>query len=263
MARGPKKHLKRLNAPKKWMLDKLSGKFAPRPSAGPHKLRESMPLIILIRNRLKYALTYGETKKVTMSRAIQVDHKVRTDIAFPTGFMDVISIEKTGEYFRMLFDVKGRFMVHRIKKEEAAYKLCRVKKLMTAAKGVPCLVTHDGRTLRYPNPDVKVNDTLKLDLATGKMTDFIKFEPGNLAYITGGQNCGRIGIITHREKHPGSFDIVHVKDSVGHSFATRMSNVFPIGKGKQAWVSLPRGKGVRLSIAEERDRRLAQKAREM
>ena len=134
---------------------------------------------------------------------------------------------------------------------------------MTAAKGVPVLITHDGRTLRYPNPDVKVNDTLKLDLATGKMTDFIKFEPGNLAYITGGQNCGRIGIITHREKHPGSFDIVHVKDSVGHSFATRMSNVFPIGKGKQAWVSLPRGKGVRLSIAEERDRRLAQKAREM
>lgn len=50
---------------------------------------------------------------------------MRTDIAFPTGFMDVISIEKTGEYFRMLFDVKGRFMVHRIKKEEAAYKLCR------------------------------------------------------------------------------------------------------------------------------------------
>jgi small subunit ribosomal protein S4e len=84
-----------------------------------------------------------------------------------------------------------------------------------------------------------------------------------LAYITGGQNCGRIGIITHKEKHPGSFDIVHVKDSVGHSFATRLSNVFPIGKGKQAWISLPRGKGVRLTIAEERDRKLAAKAKEM
>ena len=27
MARGPKKHLKRLNAPKNWMLDKLTGRF--------------------------------------------------------------------------------------------------------------------------------------------------------------------------------------------------------------------------------------------
>ena len=86
MARGPKKHLKRLNAPKKWMLDKLSGKFAPRPSAGPHKLRESMPLIILIRNRLKYALTYGETKKVTMSRAIQVrnNYSLKANIVYPS-----------------------------------------------------------------------------------------------------------------------------------------------------------------------------------
>jgi small subunit ribosomal protein S4e len=27
MVRGPKKHLKRLNAPKHWMLDKLGGIF--------------------------------------------------------------------------------------------------------------------------------------------------------------------------------------------------------------------------------------------
>ena len=34
MPRGPKKHLKRLNAPKHWMLDKLGGVFAPKPSPG-------------------------------------------------------------------------------------------------------------------------------------------------------------------------------------------------------------------------------------
>ena len=40
--------------------------------------------------------------------------------------------------------------------------------------------------------------------------------------ITGGHNLGRVGVIQHREKHPGSFDIVHVKDAVGHTFATRL-----------------------------------------
>lgn len=39
--------------------------------------------------------------------------------------------------------------------------------------------------------------------------------------VTGGHNLGRVGTITSRERHPGSFDIVHVKDSQGHSFATR------------------------------------------
>lgn len=130
MARGPKKHYKRINAPKHWMLDKLGGIFvsreggrlprsaarcgrrsghrrthwrvrdslqlgsggrgrlacceaackqrgmgwrleneecntpdpvppaaldaqAPKPSPGPHKQRDCLPLIIILRNRLK------------------------------------------------------------------------------------------------------------------------------------------------------------------------------------------------------------------
>ncbi|OTF76834.1 hypothetical protein BLA29_006959 [Euroglyphus maynei] len=86
-ARGPKKHLKRLRAPKSWMLDKLGGVYAPRPSTGPHKLRESLPLVVMLRNRLKYALTRDEVTKIVMQRTIKVDGKVRTDINYPAGFM--------------------------------------------------------------------------------------------------------------------------------------------------------------------------------
>lgn len=32
---------------------------------------------------------------------------------------DVISIQKTGEHFRLIYDVKGRFTIHRITPEEA------------------------------------------------------------------------------------------------------------------------------------------------
>lgn len=44
---------------------------------------------------------------------------------------------------------------------------------------------------------------------------------GNLAMITGGCNLGRVGTIVSRERHPGSFDICHIKDTMGHTFATR------------------------------------------
>jgi len=241
------------------MLDKLGGVFAPRPSTGPHKLRECLPLVILLRNRLKYALTGNEVTKIVMQRLIKVDNKVRTDINFPAGFMDVITIERTGEHFRLLYDVKGRFIVHRIAPEEAKYKLCKVKKVSVGPRGIPFLVTHDGRTIRYPDPLIKVNDTIQLDIASGKITDFIKFDSGNLCMVTGGHNLGRVGTISSRERHPGSFDIVHVKDSQGHSFATRLNNIFVIGKGVKSYISLPKGKGVKLSIAEERDKRLAAK----
>jgi small subunit ribosomal protein S4e len=256
MARGPKKHLQRMFAPSHWMLDKLKGRFAPRPSAGPHKLRECMPLIVMLRNRLKYALTYRECKMIVMQRLIKIDGKARTDMFYPSGFMDVITIEKTREQFRMLYDTKSKFVLHKISRDEAQYKLCRVKKIFRGPKNTPYAVTHDGRTLKYPDPDVKVNDVFRLDLATGKVLDFIKFEPGNTVMLSGGNNMGRVGTLTHRERHPGSFEICHVKDTVGHSFATRLTNVFVIGKDKP-WISLPKGSGVKLSILEDRQAKMS------
>ena len=113
-----------------------------------------------------------------MQRLIKVDGKVRTDPNFPAGYMDVITIEKTGEHFRLIYDVKGRFTIHRISAEEAKYKLCKVKKVQLGPKNVPFVVTHDGRTLRYPDPVIKANDTIQLDIATSKITDHIKFDSG-------------------------------------------------------------------------------------
>jgi small subunit ribosomal protein S4e len=262
MGRGPKKHLKRLNAPSSWMLDKLSGTYAPRPSPGPHKLRESLPLTIFLRNRLKFALNNSEVTKITHQRLIKVDGKVRTDNTYPTGFMDVVSIERSGENFRLLYDGKGRFTIHRITPEEATYKLCKVRKVAIGNKGVPYIITHDGRTIRYPDPAIKANDTIKFDLEQNKITDFVHFDTGNLVMITGGRNMGRAGVIVHREKHIGGFDIVHVKDSLDRTFATRITNIFVIGEGNKPWISLPKGKGVKLSIAEERDLRRRQRAAE-
>ena len=85
-----------------------------------------------------------------------------------------------------------------------------------------------------------------------QMTEFVKFETGNLAMVNGGKNTGRIGVIVSRERHQGSFDIVHLKDSAGHTFATRLTNVFVIGQGNRPMVSLPKRKGIKMSILEER-----------
>ena len=40
--------------------------------------------------------------------------------------------------------------------EEAAYKLLKVVRQQFGKGGVPYIATHDGRTIRYPDPDIKV-----------------------------------------------------------------------------------------------------------
>lgn len=259
MARGPKKHLKRIHAPKHWMLDKMGGVFAPRPSCGPHKLRECIPLSILLRNRLKYALNNNEVTRILQDRTVAVDGKIRTDSTFPAGFMDVVSIPKTGDLFRLLFDAKGRYRLHRISPEEATFKLCKVKRHEIGSKGIPYLVTHDGRTLRFPSPDIKVFDTIKLNLETNEIEEHVKCEVGSLVMVTAGHSMGRVGIIQHREKHDGAIDMVYVRDLRDHTFATRLTNVFVIGKHKEPLISLPKHGGVRLSVQEEYERRVSRK----
>ena len=178
----------------------MDGIWAPRPSSGPHKLRECLPLIIILRNRLKYALTKQEVTMILMEKYVKVDGKVRVDPNFPAGFMDVVEIPKSGDAFRLLYDTKGRFVLHRIKKDECKYKLCRIQRQELTKKGIPYVATNDGRTIRYPDPAVKVNDTVKIDLETNKIVDWIKFENGNLVMVTRGRNAGRVGTLHHIER---------------------------------------------------------------
>uniref|UniRef100_A0A2K6TZT5 40S ribosomal protein S4 n=1 Tax=Saimiri boliviensis boliviensis TaxID=39432 RepID=A0A2K6TZT5_SAIBB len=245
MACGPKKHLKQVAVSKHWMLDKLTNVFVLHPSTGPHKLKVCLHFIIFLRNRLKYAGTGDEIKKICMQQFIKIDGK-------------------TGENFCLIYDtnfclIYDSFAVHSITPEEAKYKFCKVRKIFVSTKGIPHLVTHEARTICYPDPLIKVNDTIQIDLETGKITDFIKFDTGNLCMVTGGANLGRIGMITNRERHPGSFDVVHVKDANGSSFATQLSNIFVIFKGNKPWISLPRGKDICLTMAEKRNKRLVAK----
>merc|ERR1712029_1186134 len=141
-------------------------------------------------------------------KLVKVDGKTRVDPDFPAGFMDVIKIEKSGDTFRLLYDTKGRFVVHRINEEESKYKLARVVRQEFTKKDIPYF-------------------------ATGKIVDFIKFETGNLVMITRGRNAGRVGVLQSIERHQGSFHIGHITDSAGNNFATRLANVFTIGKGNR------------------------------
>lgn len=85
-----------------------------------------------------------------------------------------------------------------------------------------------------------------------KIDGFIKFEPGCTVMAIGGNNVGRYGTIIKTEHHPASFDIVHIKEANGNTFATRKQNVFVIGEGHKTAITLPKGKPYKLTILEEK-----------
>lgn len=159
--------------------------------------------------------------------------------------------------FRIMYDIKGRFKLHPIDAKEAKTKLCKVVKQAFTRKGIPYIVTHDGRTIRYHDPVIKVNDTVQVNIATGKVDDVMKFDVGCNVIVTNGKNRGRYGRLETIQRHPGSFNIVNIRDVDGHSFATRLGNVFALSKsGGDMSQSMPTGRGVKLTIIQEREKAL-------
>ena len=124
-------------------------------------------MAVLLRQRLKYALSGQEVKKICYDKElnIRVDGKARRDHKYPLGNMDVVEIVKTGENFRILYDLKGRFQPVRIDAKEANFKLCKVKNKVLGKHEIPYIVTHDGRTIRFPHPDIKKNVTVKVSVS--------------------------------------------------------------------------------------------------
>lgn len=230
------------------MLDKMGGTFAPKPVSGPHRFKECIPLCLLL-VKLNYAQTKKEIKYIVRNSMIKVNNKTRTEKNYPVGLFDVISIEKTNEHFRLLYNINKRFYLHKINETESKIRLCKVVKKQIDNE-VPFCYTNDGFSFRFLDPKISINDTLKIDIVNNKVIDYVKFEEGKLAIITKGNNLGCIGSIIRIEKNELGFDMIYLKDLSGRNFATRAVNAFVIGEVDQPLITLPNGRGIKVSEFE-------------
>ncbi|KAI5067985.1 hypothetical protein GOP47_0016330 [Adiantum capillus-veneris] len=82
-------------------------------------------MVVLLRNRMKYALTYREVVAIVIQRLISID-----------------------------------------------------------GKGIPYITTFDRCTIGYLDPLIKANDTIKIEIESGKVVEFIKFDIGNIVMVT-------------------------------------------------------------------------------
>jgi len=247
---GGKRHLKRLSAPSLWPIHRKESVWAVKPRAGPHPQTESIPLLVLVRDVLKYAETAREARKVIAEGRIKVDGRVRKDYKFPVGLMDVVEIVGADEYYRMIPYPTKYLIPLKIDAEEAKYKLVRIENKTTVKGGDIQLNLHDGRNIQIKVEDprnpteaeqYKTLGTLLITVPDQEIVDYIPFEKGVIAIVSSGRNVGRIGTIEDIGEMVGrNKTLVKMKDVNGEIFYTVASYVFPIGKEKPL-IKLPEG----------------------
>lgn len=219
---------KRLAAPKFWPIEKKTKKFVISPTPGPHAKSECIPTGLLLRDVLKYARTSKEAKSILNKRFVKIDGKVRKDIGFPVGLMDVFSIGN--EHYRVLPSKKGLKLIA-IEDSSISVKLCRIENKQCIGKKIQ-LNLHDGRNILVDKDDFNTGDTVVLDLGNNAVKNIIKMKKGSLGLIISGKNSGKIGniseIITTKSPHPNKI----LMETDGRLYEVLKNYVFVVGHEK-------------------------------
>ncbi|MGZ7159076.1 MAG: 30S ribosomal protein S4e [Methanobacterium sp.] len=238
---GSRKHLKRYKAPKHWPIHPKENKWTVKPSAGPHAIEKSLPLLLIVRDILKVADNSREAKSIINNGNILVDGRIRKDYKYPVGFMDVVEIPKTEKVYRVLPDEKGRLILHPIAAENKEFKLVKITDKTIIKGGKTQINLHDGRNY-LDEGEYKVGDVVILKIPEQDVNDVISFENGTIGLITGGKHIGEIGRIKDinitRSSMPNT---VEMETEDKKTFLTLKDYVFVIGKDEAA-ITLPGGK---------------------
>ncbi|MBL7147390.1 MAG: 30S ribosomal protein S4e [Nanoarchaeota archaeon] len=218
-----KKHLSSLNAPTCWPIKKKQHKWITRPNPGPHALKKCIPLSILIKNLLNHAETTKQAKKILTNKEILINKKIRTNHKFPVGIMDTIEIPKTKEYYRLLLNKKGKFIIIPIKKEETKIKPCKIIGKTILKKKKVQINLYDGTNILVEKDNYKVGESIVLNLSNNKEISNLKLEKNSKAYLTGGKHIGRLATILELNKKGSktiilSYDKQKIKTSKEHIF---------------------------------------------
>ena len=198
-------HLKRLNAPDSWRIAKKTTKFITKTSPGPHNAN-AMPVAVWLRDHMGLARNAKEVKQILKQQDLIINGRPCRDPRMGIGIFDIIALPRTGKYYRMLRDVKGRHKTVEIDAEAAQTRLCKIENKTTISGGRVQLNLRYGANIIADNT-YKSNDSVVISLKPEdrfKVIDHFPFATGNMAMITGGRHSGKVARIVEIVKTAGS-----------------------------------------------------------
>ncbi|MGB9728979.1 MAG: 30S ribosomal protein S4e [Thermoprotei archaeon] len=226
-------HLKREAAPFYWPILRKEYTWTIRPLPGPHPLKFSIPLLLIVRDMLKYAETYKEAKKIIKRGFIKIDGKVRRDESFPVGLMDIVELIPTGETYRLLPYSRYPLTLVKIPDTEKDIKIGKVINKQRIKYGKIQVTLHDGRNILLDPSSTDIPntyDSLVVKLSTNEIVQRIPLIPGSYGLAYAGRSVSKHGkIIEVRHLMPKyrSISVLDIGD--GKSLSVGIKNLILIG----------------------------------
>ncbi|MCL5788495.1 MAG: 30S ribosomal protein S4e [Candidatus Marsarchaeota archaeon] len=245
-SKGGSRAIKRYAAPSYWPTYKKEYKWVVKPSAGPHALADSLPLLVVLRDLMHVVDSSHEAKVVLNDNRIRVNGRVQRTIDFPIGVMDLISIPDSDTYVRIL-PFRGKLIAHQVSRGERDFRLLRVEN-KTCVPGLKIQLNLTGGVnvlLPLSNPydakNVKYStmDTVKTNVQGTELLEHYRMQKGAYVLAVKGKNSGEHGTLKETvESFKRRKTLVRVEKANGESFETIIDYIYVVGDNAPI-ISLP------------------------
>lgn len=189
-------HLKRNKAPKNWPIPKKGTAYVVRPLSS---IRESVPIMIILRDMLKIAENRKEVKKAIHEKNILLNDRRVTDEKQGVYLLDKITIVPAKKHYQLTVSELGKFELQEVKDSEAHSKVSKVvnKRLLKNKKIQINL--KDGKNF-LSDLKCETNDSVLIDFKGKKLTKCIPLKEKSEILVFAGKHTGKRGVLESLDK---------------------------------------------------------------
>ena len=181
-------YLKRQNIGKFWPVPRKGTKYL---AVSTHDQKNSIPLIVVVREVLGLVRTKKELKSLLKEKKIKINGKVITEPNYPLKLFDILLLNDN--HYRISLSKHKKIMLDKIS-DNFDKKTIKItgKKIIKGNKIQLNLI--DGRNVIY-NEKAEVGDSVIFNFNNRNIEKVIKMEVGKIGFIIKGKHIGQKGKI--------------------------------------------------------------------
>lgn len=195
-------HLKREASPKSWPVERKGTKYLVRPN---YNIEKGVPILIVIRDMLKFADNRREVKKALNSKQVLLNKKVVFNDKENALLFDVVTLIPKKESnmpeknYRVFINRNKKFDLEEISGGQSGHKTAKVVDKKTLKGGKTQINLSDGRNF-ISDMKCNANDSVLLNLKDKKIEKCIPLKTDSKAVVFAGKHAGETGTITEIDR---------------------------------------------------------------
>lgn len=212
-------HLNRQNIGKTWSIPRKGSKYL---AVASHNKRNSIPLVVVMRDILKLVKTKKELRKALNEKQININGKEIRCVNYPIGLFDVLSLVGSKSFKATLSD-KKKIVFNDVSGKDAETKVIKIigKKILGRDKVQLNLV--DGRNV-FSSEKANTGDSVVYNFKDNKIENIIKMEKGRQGFVVEGKHAGHKGKIEGIIERGGK-SLAKISDEDGNKINVWVKNI--------------------------------------